>query len=187
VASRARVLSEADQALWAAYARMIDPLRGRPANSSTADADTTASKAIPLPSPPTTVAAKRLPPVARTLAPRLIASPLAVGDQPGGLDKATWQRFCSGKLPAARTLDLHGLTLQSAHQALVGFIRAAYTDRLRCVEVVTGRGSVQTGGTIRREVPHWLNQSDLRPMILGAVHPHALNPGSVRLLLRRVR
>jgi hypothetical protein len=28
---------------------------------------------------------------------------------------------------------------------------------------------------------------DIRPLVLAAAHPHAANPGSVRLLLRRLR
>ena len=55
------------------------------------------------------------------------------------------------------------------------------------MEVVTGRGSGETGGVIRREFPLWLNLPEIRPLILGAAHPHALNPGSVRLILRRIR
>ena len=31
-----------------------------------------------------------------------------------------------------------------------------------------------------------MNLPDIRPLILAASHPHAANPGSVRLLLRRV-
>ena len=30
-------------------------------------------------------------------------------------------------------------------------------------------------------------RSGIRPLILGAAHPHALNQGSVRLILRRIR
>jgi DNA-nicking Smr family endonuclease len=55
------------------------------------------------------------------------------------------------------------------------------------VEVVTGRGSGAAGGVIRREFPHWLNLPEIRPLILAASHPHALNTGSVRLILRRIR
>jgi hypothetical protein len=33
----------------------------------------------------------------------------------------------------------------------------------------------------------WLNLPEIRPLVLAAAHPHAANPGSVRLLLRRVR
>ncbi|WP_428484548.1 Smr/MutS family protein [Rhodopila sp.] len=119
--------------------------------------------------------------------PRPIIPSLSVGGQPGGLDSATWQRFRSGKLPSARRLDLHGLTVQHAFHALVAFLRSAHADRLRCVEIITGRGNSENGGAIRRELPHWLNRPDLRPLVLAASHPHALNPGSVRLLLRRVR
>jgi DNA-nicking Smr family endonuclease len=117
----------------------------------------------------------------------MMASPLAVGTQPGGIDKATWHRFQSGKLVTARTLDLHGMTAQRAFHALVSFLRTAHAEQVRCVEVVTGRGSGEAGGVIRREFPHWLNLPEIRPLILGAAHPHALNPGSVRLILRRVR
>jgi DNA-nicking Smr family endonuclease len=112
---------------------------------------------------------------------------LTVGEQPGGVDRATWQRFRTGKLAAVRKLDLHGMTAQHAFHALVAFLRNAHADQVRCVEVVTGRGSGDSSGVIRREFPLWLNLPDIRPLILGAAHPHALNPGSVRLILRRIR
>ncbi len=174
---RARGLSEADRATWATYARMIAPLPGRIAASPPAPS--------PLAQPP--AAPPLRTPVRVRGTPRPIAETLAVGDQPGGLDKATWQRLRSGKLVTERTLDLHGLTVQHAYHALVGFLRGAHADRLRCVEIITGRGNGESGGAIRRELQFWLNRPDLRPLVLGAVHPHPLNPGSVRLLLRRVR
>lgn len=177
---RARGLSETDKALWATYASQLAPLRGRVGLAAPA----------PVESPPP---AKPVPPKPRpkvadqATKPRKMASPLTVGDQPGGIDSATWHRFSAGKLVTGRKLDLHGMTAQRAFHALVAFIRSAHADQVRCVEVVTGRGSGETGGVIRREFPHWLNLPDIRPLILGASHPHALNPGSVRLILRRIR
>ena len=112
---------------------------------------------------------------------------LAVGNQPGGLDKSTWNRFRAGKLAPSRTLDLHGRTAQRAFHALHHFLHTAHADHVRCVEVITGRGSGEGGGVLRREFPLWLNLPALRPLVLAASHPHAANPGSVRLLLRRVR
>jgi DNA-nicking Smr family endonuclease len=53
--------------------------------------------------------------------------------------------------------------------------------------VITGRGSGETGGVIRRELPLWLNLPQLRPLVLAVTHPHAANVGAVRLLLRRTR
>jgi hypothetical protein len=40
---------------------------------------------------------------------------------------------------------------------------------------------------LRRELPLWLNLPEFRGVVLAAAHPHAANPGAVRLLLRRVR
>jgi DNA-nicking Smr family endonuclease len=113
--------------------------------------------------------------------------PLAVGESPGGVDGASWQRLRGGKLVPERKLDLHGLTAQRAYHALVAFVRSAHADRLRCVEVITGRGSGDETGVLRRELPLWLNRPDIRPLVLAAAHPHAANVGAVRLLLRRVR
>jgi DNA-nicking Smr family endonuclease len=178
---RARGLSQADREAWAAYARMIVPLI--PASVGGA-----ADEAI---APPKVQPNSGEPP--RPLSPdqarasRTRALPLSVDGHPGGLDSATWQRLRSGKLSTERRLDLHGLTVQRAFHALVPFLRSAHADRLRCVEIITGRGTGESGGAIRREFPHWLNLPEIRPLVLGAVHPHPLNPGSVRVLLRRVR
>lgn len=111
---------------------------------------------------------------------------MEVGAAPAGLDRATWTRFRSGKLVPSRTLDLHGRTAHRAHEALHAFLRGAHADGLRCVEIVTGRGQ-REGGLLRRELPHWLNSPELRPLVLAASHPHPANPGSVRVLLRRTR
>ncbi len=177
--SRRRRLSEADEALWAQYTRQIAPLPGKTPLSPLDPA--------PPPSPPASRApvspAAAVPPRIR----RAPSVPLAVGTQPAGLDSGTWNRFRGGQLAVARTLDLHGMTAQRAFIALTTFLRGAHADQVRVVEVVTGRGSGETGGVIRRELPLWLNLPEIRPLILGAAHPHALNPGSVRLILRRIR
>ncbi|MBU6499314.1 MAG: Smr/MutS family protein, partial [Rhodospirillales bacterium] len=111
---------------------------------------------------------------------------LRVGAAPGGLDRGSWNRLRTGRLAPERTLDLHGRTAQRAFHALESFLRAAHADGVRCVEVITGRGPAE-GGVLRRELPHWLNLPALRPLVLAASHPHAANPGAVRLLIRRVR
>jgi DNA-nicking Smr family endonuclease len=70
---------------------------------------------------------------------------------------------------------------------LLAFLQAAHADEVRCVEVITGRGSGEGGGVLRRELPMWLNSPSLRPLVLAATHPHPANAGAVRLLLRRPR
>jgi len=168
-------LTETDRSEWAHYARHVIPLPGR------------VRPEAPLPTIQPASPGPRPPPPARLLVPRPAAPVPAVGVQPPGIDTATWQKFPTGKLAATRTLDLHGRTAQRAYHALEAFLRAAHSDRLRCVEVITGRGRGEEGGVLRRELPFWLGLPQLRPLILAAAHPHPANPGSVRLLLRRVR
>ncbi len=181
--SRRSRLSEADIAEWANYVRHVHLLPGR------------ARPELSVPEPPVPEPSAAVAPPARGSpaappplpAPRPRLGGLVIGMQPPGVDNATWQRFRTGKLTASRTLDLHGRTAQRAYHALVSLLRGAHADGLRCVEVITGRGSGEGGGVLRRELPLWLNLPDLRPLVLAAAHPHAANPGSVRILLRRAR
>jgi DNA-nicking Smr family endonuclease len=166
-------LSDQDRADWAAYARQVRLLPGKKPIQTPLTQPTQAGATAPLPQP------------TRGNIPGRQQPALVTGEHPPGLDRATWNRFRTGKTPAARTLDLHGKTADAAHRALTHFLHAAQADQIRCVEIITGRGSGEHGGVIRRELPHWLNQPALRPVILAASHPHALNPGSTRLLLRR--
>ena len=170
-----RGLTETDRAVWASYARYVAPMPGTVIPPPEPLLLSLASQAIEL----------LQPQPARPLSQA--AAALLVGAAPSGLDAATWNRFRQGKLPPARTLDLHGRTVQHAYQALNQFLTGAAANSVRCVEVITGRGRGDTGGVIRREFPLWLNQPHLRALILAAAHPHALNPGSVRLLLKRKR
>jgi len=177
-------LSDADRAAWAGFTRHVAPRAGG-AEVAPVPAEAAAGAAMPPRAVPRGAA---VPDVAR----RAVA-PLAIGAAPAGVDRGTWQRFRTGKLAAARTLDLHGMTAQHAFHALGAFLRGAHAERVRCVEIVTGRGGREAGpwaegsGVIRRELPLWLNRPDIRPLVLAAAHPHAANPGSVRLLLRRLR
>lgn len=163
-------LTEADRALWASYASRIRPLP---------DPD---RPPVPTGPEPMIAALAQSRPLTAVRARHAKVAPLAVGTQPGGVDSATWHRFRTGKLPATRVLDLHGHTAQRAFHSLATFLRVAHAEGLRSVEVVTGQG-----GVLRRELPLWLNLPELRGMVLAAAHPHAANPGSVRLLLRRAR
>ncbi len=174
-APRIKRLSEQDRSDWAHYARLISLLPGRDL-----------PELPPAPESATPVVAPQVqPPPLPVRHASPLAIPVAVGLQPGGLDNATWNRFRSGKLAPQRTLDLHGRTAQRAYHALHAFLAHAHAEHVRCVEVITGRGSGEGGGVIKREFPMWLNLPGLRPMVLAASHPHAANTGSVRLLLRK--
>lgn len=173
---RQRGLSEADRALWRAYAAEIIPLPGRALPPEPA----------PPPAPPAPVA--KVPVAAVPTPARRWAPPdIAVNTPPSGLDDRRWRDLRRGRIAPERTIDLHGRRAQDAHAAVHAFLADAYADGLRCVAVITGRGSTTEGGVLRRELPHWLNAPDLRRIILGAAHPHRANTGSVHVLLRRRR
>ncbi len=172
---RLRGLTEADRALWRAYAAEVAPLPGRQlppeAPAPTAPVVVAAPTAAPVPPPPQ----------------RWSPPPIAVNTPPSGLDDRRWRDLRRGRIRPERSIDLHGRRAQDAHAAVHAFLADAYADGLRCVAVITGRGSSPEGGVLRRELPHWLNAPDLRRILLGAAHPHSANTGAVHLLLRRRR
>jgi DNA-nicking Smr family endonuclease len=173
-----RALTDADRALWQAVTRDVRALAGR---ADPPKPDEPPAKAEPAAKP----AAPTPPSPARSR--RAEAPTILVGSKPTGLDKGTWTRLESGRTAPERRLDLHGRTVQQAFHALDGFLHATRADGLRCVEVVTGRGTGEAGGAIRRELPMWLNLPKLRPLILAVTYPHPANQGAVRILLRRFR
>ncbi len=171
-----RSLTEAERTAWSDYARHVTAFPGR-------------ATPAPIPSP---LLPSRLTQTSPAAIPKpkitALLPPVATGERPtAGIDDATWTRLRTGKLRPERTLDLHGQTAQRAFHSLDAFLHQAQAHRLRCVEIITGRGTGESGGVLRRELPLWLNLPALRPYILALTHPHAANAGSIRVLLRRQR
>ncbi len=170
--------SAEDQEAWASYLGTVRPLAGRAAPPQPPPPQPPPAPREAVPAPRAAIARAR-----RAGAP---LAPLAIGAAPGGLDGGTWGRLRAGRIAPERTLDLHFHTLARARQALETTLREAQAGGLRCLDVITGRGSGEGGGAIRRELPLWLNLPALRPLVLAATHPGG-NVGVTRLLLRRPR
>ena len=105
-----------------------------------------------------------------------------------GLDRNTARKFERGELPIDRTIDLHGLTQQRAHEALDRFMAEAVKAGLRMLLVVTGKGR-QGEGVLRRQVPEWLRGGPYAGRILRLANarlPHG-GDGALYVLLRRNR
>lgn len=178
-ARRPRTLSAAERTLWHDWARRtaVVPMPGK-----------ALEPAPPPPAePPPPAAPTPLRPAAAAPSRPAMLTEVHVGVAPPGLDDRRWRELRRGRIRPERTLDLHGVRAQEAHHAVRGFVRQAAAEGLRCIAIVTGRGSSPEGGILRRELPHWLNAPELRPLLLGAAHPHAANAGAVHLLLRRRR
>lgn len=115
--------------------------------------------------------------------------PLRVGDL-ADVDRRTAESLRRGRMEIAARLDLHGMTRAAAQDALEGFIGAASGRGLRCVLVITGKGTMSgNGGVLRREVPRWLNLPDLRPKVVACVEAQRRHggEGALYVLLRRRR
>ena len=72
-------------------------------------------------------------------------------------------------------LDLHGMTQNEAHRALIDFVERGYRKGHRCLLVITGRGTRSgdddygrpRSGVLREAAPRWLGAEPLRGRILA--------------------
>lgn len=108
------------------------------------------------------------PPALRTKAP-----PLA------DFDRRKARQIASGKVEIDGRIDLHGMTQSEAHSTLVAYLHAAYAKGRRVVLVITGKGDdaddghellyermARRGrGVLRRTVPQWLQEPELRAVV----------------------
>lgn len=160
---RRRILNETERALWAQVVRSVTPLRAQPA--------------APL------APAEEAPPAAPPAGPSVPPMPAPAGRQMpavpplASLEPKARRRLSRGAEVDAR-LDLHGLTQAAAHRRLRQFLKEAQARGHNVVLVITGkgeRGSAILGpslgeearGVLRRVVPLWLAEPDLRAVVVG--------------------
>jgi DNA-nicking Smr family endonuclease len=170
-------LAPEDQALWDHVARSItQPLRKKtrmPDATGTAGSDETLAHPVPSATPRQTIdkPAKQHRPAHPT---RQKAPPLA------DFDRRAVRRIRTGRIEIEARLDLHGMRQDQAHGALRSFLYGCQVRGLRWVLVITGKGRAAsddappapfyTGeerGVLRRSVPRWLSQPDLRPLVVS--------------------
>ncbi|MCT4655610.1 MAG: Smr/MutS family protein [Cohaesibacter sp.] len=109
------------------------------------------------------------------------------------LDKREKKYIRKGRIGIESRLDLHGLTQKEAHAALFGFLRASQAQGYKHVLVITGKGSrgepdpyaARDGqGILRRVVPKWLAEPEIRSIIVGFEEAHRSLGGSGALHIR---
>lgn len=134
----------------------------------------------PPPKPP------REPPAPRPVPATATSSqPIELG-RFAGIDRANAERLKRGQRRIEARLDLHGLSQDEAHRALLGFVRAARAAGKRCVLVITGRGRLG-GGVLKEAVPRWLNEAEFRLHLLAisTAQPRDGGAGALYVMLRR--
>lgn len=94
-------------------------------------------------------------------------------------------RLRRGQWAVQRQIDLHGLRVDQARQALAAFIAAACRSGVRCVRVVHGKGHGSPGKTsvLRAKVPGWLIQKHEVLAFVQARPPDG-GAGALLVLLR---
>lgn len=106
-------------------------------------------------------------------------------------DAAAHRRVRRGKLEIAATIDLHGFNQDEARARLHSFIFEAYDKNMRCVLVITGKGSKSSNekekhfdffssprGIIRSRFKDWLHEPQIRNLISGIATANPKHGGS---------
>jgi DNA-nicking Smr family endonuclease len=179
--TRLRRLSEEEIALWIEVAKSVARRRGA------------ILPTLATPRPTATPAADAPPPAATpTTKPRRPAGPPPLAP----LERRLKRDLARGRAAVDSVLDLHGMTQAEAHHALRGFLVQAQIQDFRLVIVITGKGAradrdntdwFHETGVLRRVVPHWLREPDLRSIVLGfeEAGPGHGGAGALYVRLRR--
>ncbi|MFZ5963597.1 Smr/MutS family protein [Thalassococcus sp. BH17M4-6] len=102
------------------------------------------------------------------------------------MDKKAHTRLKRGKLVPEARIDLHGMTLDQAHPALVRFLMTSFTRGLRLVLVITGKGQRADPydpmplrrGVLKQQVPMWLRMPPVAQVVLQVTEAHIRHGGS---------
>jgi DNA-nicking Smr family endonuclease len=177
--SRLRRLSEEEIALWIEVAKTVAKRRGASLPALAAPPSPTPEPASPSGKPPTPAPARRpaAPPAPQPLPP---------------LERRLKRDLARGRAAIDSVLDLHGMTQAEAHSALRGFLMQAQAQEFRLVIVITGKGGRGRAdeswfgeqGVLRRLVPHWLRDPDLRAIVLGFEEAGPAHGGAGALYVR---
>lgn len=178
-----KLLTDEDLALWRHTAGSLDPLRqkksrvisgtGAELRMSTSPAERNNEARIE-PRFPAGSRPEEFPnPSAPSASPRREVPPLADFDQRAA------RRIRSGRIEIEARIDLHGFRQNEAHGALRSFLLSAHARGLRWVLVITGKGGPvrqerershwyeAERGVLKRNVPRWLAEPDLRAVVVS--------------------
>jgi DNA-nicking Smr family endonuclease len=182
--SRRRQLSDEEEALWAGFTRAIKPLKSAKPRAKTTLKSSATPPAITTPAASQT----RSRPIAPRETPRL-SPPLAP------LGRRLKHRVARGREPIDARLDLHGMTQQEAHAALLRFLHRAQASGAKTALVVTGKGLRRSSsraeydtddrpGVLKRQVPLWLALPEFRQLVVGFDDAHVGHGGEGALYVR---
>ena len=185
--SRRRQLSDEDEALWAGFARSIKPLKSAKPGAKSSPKSSAIPSVASTPAPSQT----RSHPVTPRVTPSAPSPSLPLAP----LGRRLKQRVARGREPIDARLDLHGMTQQEAHAALLRFLHRAQADGVKTALVVTGKGLRKSSsgverdadhkpGVLKRQVPMWLALPEFRLLVVGFDDAHVGHGGEGALYVR---
>lgn len=86
--------------------------------------------------------------------------------RPGTRKDLAW-RLHKGEFSVQDCIDLHGLTLTEAEEALIEFFREALSRQYSCIKIVHGRGLKSAHGPVLKEAFEKLLRSSFRKWVLA--------------------
>ncbi len=103
-----------------------------------------------------------------------------------GVQQRLLRKLRSGQLSINCVLDLHGLTVALAKEALLDFLQDCRQRQVRCVRIIHGKGYNSPGKqpVLKGKLDHWLRQRDEVLAFCSAPQVHG-GTGAVHVLLRR--
>jgi len=181
--------------LWSSVARTLEPVRAKARVSKAAEMDAQPERPPGL--PPPTVEAEPAPPLHAPPAPATGRPSRATSPPLADFDRRQAKRIAAGRIEIEARIDLHGMRASEAHHALRGFILRCYAQGKRSLLVITGKGTAsdlrdrpfdlddrRERGVLKRHVPLWLAEPDMRAVVVSFTTAHARHGGEGALYVQ---
>ncbi|HEY5633094.1 MAG TPA: Smr/MutS family protein [Burkholderiaceae bacterium] len=116
---------------------------------------------------------------------RLLETDAALSFRRDGVGHDVPARLRRGHWVVQRQIDLHGLRVDEAREALAAFVADAHRRGLRCLRVIHGKGLGSAGKepVLKAKVPRWLVQRD-EVLAFCQARPTDGGAGALVVLLR---
>ncbi len=116
---------------------------------------------------------------------RLLETDAALSFRRDGIGHDVPARLRRGHWVVQKQIDLHGLRVDEAREALVEFVSGAHRRGLRCLRVIHGKGLGSAGKepVLKAKVPRWLVQRD-EVLAFCQARPTDGGAGALIVLLR---
>jgi len=120
--------------------------------------------------------------------PDTIGSEEALSFRRSGIQKRLFSRLRNGHLSIEAELDLHGMTIPLAHDALARFLQECQQFKLRCVRIIHGKGwgSKHHKPVLKTKLNTWLQQDESILAFCSAPIEDG-GTGAVYVLLKRLK